>query len=106
MRARIGRPTAEIASELPTRYQARRSALCPQDQLGTVMRRAVEHSKNMPRLLVDGIRFSPIPGSDAWVLVIPEKECPYCEILADAATSEIAEALAEQYSQHVFEWRK
>lgn len=106
MRARIGRTTAEIASELPMRYQARRSALCPQDQLGTVMRRAVEHSKNMPRMLVDGIRFSPIPGSDSWVLVIPEKERPYCEILADAATSEIAEALAEQYAQHVFEWRK
>jgi mannose-1-phosphate guanylyltransferase/phosphomannomutase len=106
MRARCNRSLAELAAELPQRYAAKRSAFCPQDQLGTVMRRAVEHTKNMPRLLVDGIRFSPIAGSDARVLVIPEKERPYCEILSDAATPETAEALAEQYSQYVFEWKK
>jgi phosphomannomutase len=106
MRARCNRSLAELAAELPQRYAAKRSAFCPQDQLGTVMRRAVEHTKNMPRLLVDGIRFSPIAGSDARVLVIPEKDRPYCEILSDAATPETAEALAEQYSQYVFEWKK
>ncbi len=106
MCAQIGRPISEIAAELPTRYQARRSAFCPQDHLGAVMRRAVEHSKSMPQLLVDGIRFSPIPGSDAWVLIIPEKERPYCEVFSDASSPEVAEAIAEQYAQFVFEWKK
>lgn len=106
MRATIGRTISDIASELPIRFQARRSALCPQDCLGTVMRRAVEHTKEMPRMLIDGIRFQPITGKDAWVLVIPEKERPYCEIITDADTPELAEALAEEYSKHVFEWKK
>ena len=70
------------------------------------MRRAMEHTKLMERTLVDGIRFSPIKGNSAWVLVIPEKERPYCEILTDADSKETAEVLAEEYSAQVYEWRK
>ncbi len=106
MRSTIGRTISELTDELPIRFQARRNAFCPQDSLGTVMRRAVEHTKEMPRLMIDGIRFNPITGKDAWVLVIPEKERPYCEILSDAETPELAEVLAEEYAKHVFEWRK
>ncbi|MBS1904168.1 MAG: NTP transferase domain-containing protein [Bacteroidetes bacterium] len=106
MRAKIGRRLGDIAAELPLRHQTRRSTFCPQDQLGTVMRRAVEHTKHMPRILVDGIRFQPIEGNDAFVLVIPERERPNCEILVDAATVETAEQLATQYTEMVTEWRK
>ena len=106
MRARIGVPLVELAKELPKRYQARGSAFCPQDQLGTVMRRAVEHSKDFPRILIDGIRFSPIANSDAWVLLIPERERPYCEILSDADSPEVAESIAASYSTYVQQWRK
>lgn len=96
----------DIAKDLPQRVQARRQAFCPQDQLGTVMRRAMVHTKSMDRILVDGIRFSPIAGNSAWVLVIPEKERPYCEILTDADSQETADVLAEEYSAQVYEWRK
>ncbi len=106
MRAFIGKTLDEIASDLPIRYQTRRSTFCPQDQLGTVMRRAVEQTKHLPRILIDGIRFQPIEGSNAYVLIIPEKERPYCEILVDAETPEIAEMLSLQYSELVSEWRK
>ncbi len=106
MQARIGTPLTEVAESLPKRYQARRSAFCPQDQLGTVMRRAVEHSKDLPRVLIDGIRFSPLPNSDAWVLIIPERERPYCEILSDADSQEDAETIAASYSTYVQQWRK
>lgn len=106
MRARGGEDLHSVASTLPERYQAKRSEFCPLDQLGTVMRRAVEHSKEMPRILIDGIRFSPIAGSDAWVLIIPERERPYCEVLADAGSQEQADELAREYGNHVQEWRK
>ncbi|HET9136199.1 MAG TPA: hypothetical protein VFO76_06145, partial [Candidatus Kapabacteria bacterium] len=106
MRARIGRKIADIAAEIPMRHQARRSTPCPQDELGTVMRHAVEHTKGMERLLVDGIRFYPSTGSDSFVLVIPEKDRPYCEVLTDANTEHEAEQLAEQYGGLVTEWRK
>jgi mannose-1-phosphate guanylyltransferase/phosphomannomutase len=106
MMACTGIKIGDIAKDLPQRCQASRQAFCPQDQLGTVMRRAMEHTKKMPRTLVDGIRFSPIKGNSAWVLVIPEKERPYCEILTDADSKETAEVLAEEYSAQVYEWRK
>lgn len=106
MQAMIGTQLVDIAASLPKRYQARRSAFCPQDQLGTVMRRTVEHTKDLPRILIDGIRFTPNPKSDAWVLIIPERERPYCEILADAGTAEEADALAASYSTYVQQWRK
>ena len=96
----------DIAQSLPRREQAHRQAFCPQDQLGTVMRRAMEHTKSMQRTLVDGIRFSPIGKDSAWVLIIPEKERPYCEILTDANSKETAEVLAEEYSAQIYEWRK
>ncbi|MEP7235425.1 MAG: hypothetical protein ABI778_09035, partial [Ignavibacteriota bacterium] len=106
MMACTGIKIGEMAKDLTHRAQASRHAFCPQDQLGTVMRRAMEHTKNMPRILVDGIRFCPIKDSTAWVLVIPEKERPYCEILTDADSEEMAEVLAEEYSAQVYEWRK
>ena len=106
MMARTELSIGEIAKDLPHRVQSHRQAFCPQDQLGTVMRRAMDHTKSMKRTLVDGIRFSPIPGSSAWVLIIPEKERPYCEILTDADSRETADVLAEEYSAQVYEWRK
>ncbi len=106
MMARTQIKIGDIAKDLPRRVQAHRQAFCPQDHLGTVMRRAMEHTKSMDRILVDGIRFSPISGNSAWVLIIPEKERPYCEILTDADSKETAEVLAEEYSAQVYEWRK
>lgn len=106
MMARTNLKIGDIAKDLPHREQSHRQAFCPQDQLGTVMRRAMEHTKSMDRTLVDGIRFSPIAGNSAWVLIIPEKERPYCEILTDADSKETAEVLAEEYSAQVYEWRK
>jgi mannose-1-phosphate guanylyltransferase/phosphomannomutase len=106
MMARTKLKIGEISRDLPHREQARRQAFCPQDQLGTVMRRAMEHTKSMHRTLVDGIRFTPMEKNSAWVLIIPEKERPYCEILTDADSKETAEVLAEEYSAQVYEWRK
>jgi len=106
MMARTKMKIGDIAQSLPHREQAHRQAFCPQDQLGTVMRRAMEHTKAMQRTLVDGIRFSPIGKDSAWVLIIPEKERPYCEILTDANSKETAEVLAEEYSAQIYEWRK
>lgn len=106
MMAATNMKIGEISKDLPHREQASRQAFCPQDQLGTVMRRAMEHTKSMERTLVDGIRFSPIENNSAWVLIIPEKERPYCEILTDADSKETAEVLAEEYSSQVYEWRK
>jgi mannose-1-phosphate guanylyltransferase/phosphomannomutase len=105
MLAVLGRNLSELASELPKRVQQRRQVYCPTEQIGTVMRHAMDHSNEMRRVLVDGIKMYPISTSDAWVLVLPEKEKPYCDVTVDAADSPTAERLGEEYARYVFEWR-
>lgn len=100
-----GKTLGEIADGLPHRTQTKRQVFCPTDQLGTVMRQAMEHSKSMKTILVDGIKMYPNGDGGAWVLVLPEKERPYCEVLVDAPTEDAAEQLADTYAKRVYEWR-
>jgi hypothetical protein len=65
----------------------------------------MDHSRDMKKLLIDGIRFYPKPEVNEWVLVLPEKERPYCEILVDAMTEGDADVLADDYAKRVFVWR-
>lgn len=106
MLAIVGKSLGEMAQGLPHRIQTRRQVFCPTDQLGTVMRRAMEHSKSMKTMLVDGIKMYPHGDSGPWVLVLPEKERPYCEVVVDADSRDGAEELADEYSRFVFEWRE
>jgi mannose-1-phosphate guanylyltransferase/phosphomannomutase len=105
MLACVGKGLSEIAKDLPKRVQTKRQVFCPTDQLGTVMRHAMDHSRDMKKLLIDGIRFYPKPEVNEWVLVLPEKERPYCEILVDAMTEGDADVLADDYAKRVFVWR-
>lgn len=105
MLAVCGKSLGEIADGLPHRIQTKRQVFCPTDQLGTVMRHAMDHSKSMKTILVDGIKMYPNASDGAWVLVLPEKERPYCEVLVDAASREAAEELADSYAKQVYEWR-
>jgi mannose-1-phosphate guanylyltransferase / phosphomannomutase len=105
MLAFTGKTLGEIAMGLPRRAQARRQVFCPTDQIGTVMRHAMDHSRSMKTVLVDGIKLYPNGDSGSWVLVLPEKERPYCEVLVDAPDQDQAENLAESYAKHVYEWR-
>jgi mannose-1-phosphate guanylyltransferase/phosphomannomutase len=101
----LGKSLGQVADGLPHRIQTKRQVFCPTDQLGTVMRHAMDHSRTMKTILVDGIKMYPDGDSGAWVLVLPEKERPYCEVLVDAPTRDAAEALADSYAKQVYEWR-
>jgi mannose-1-phosphate guanylyltransferase/phosphomannomutase len=105
MLAIVGKSLGEIADGLPHRIQTKRQVFCPTDQLGTVMRHAMDHSRTMKTILVDGIKMYPDGIGGSWILVLPEKERPYCEVLVDAPTRDAAEALADSYAKHVYEWR-
>jgi mannose-1-phosphate guanylyltransferase / phosphomannomutase len=105
MLAVLGKSLGDIADGLPHRIQTKRQVFCPTDQLGTVMRHAMDHSKTMKTILVDGIKMYPDGSDGSWILVLPEKERPYCEVLVDAPTRDAAEALADSYAKHVYEWR-
>jgi phosphomannomutase len=64
----------------------------------------MDYTRSMQKVLVDGIKFHP-DGDDCWVLVLPEKERPYCAILADAPTDERAIQLSEKFAGLVQQWR-
>ncbi len=105
MLAVLGKNIGEIASDMPERAQSRKQVACPTEELGRVMRHAMEYSHEMKRFLIDGIMFYPKTNSEAWVLILPEKERPYCTVLTDAATQPEADALATEYAEIVEGWR-
>ena len=114
MLAVVEKSLSEVARNVPRRAQARKQVFCPSEELGRVMRHAMDYSKSMKKVLIDGIKFYPSAardgngsdGNGAWVLVLPEKERPYCTVLIDAASQQTADALASEYAEKVEEWRK
>ncbi len=106
MLAVLGKNIGEIAQDMPRRAQSRKQVACPTEELGRVMRHAMDHSHAMKRFLIDGIKFYPKKKSEAWVLILPEKERPYCSVLTDAATQPEADALAKEYAEMVEGWRR
>ncbi len=106
MLAVVEKNLGDIAHDMPRHAQARKQVFCPTDDLGKVMRQAMDHSRDMKKVLVDGIKFYPHDGTNAWVLVIPEKERPYCTVLTDAREEREATKLAEEYADLVEEWKK
>ncbi len=105
MLAVLGKNLGEIARDMPRHAQSRTEVECPTEQLGKVMRQAMDHAQDMRRVLIDGIKFYPVNGNPSWVLVLPDKERPYCSILADAPTEADANMLADKYAKLVEHWR-
>ncbi len=106
MLATVEKNLGEVARDMPRHAQARKQVFCPTEELGRVMRNAMDYSRDMKKVLIDGIKFYPHNDGEAWVLVLPEKERPYCTILVDATTQLEAEELSKEYAGRVEEWRK
>ena len=106
MLATVEKNLGEIARDMPRRAQARKQVFCPTEELGKVMRQAMDYSHDMRKVLLDGIKFYPQNDGEAWGLVLPEKERPYCTVLVDATTQPEADELSKEYAEMVEEWRK
>ena len=106
MLAVVGKNLGEVAKDMPRHAQSRREVACPTEQLGKVMRHAMDHAHDMKRVLIDGIKFYPTEGDPSWVLVLPDKERPYCSILADGRDEAAANSLSAKYAGMVEGWRE
>jgi mannose-1-phosphate guanylyltransferase/phosphomannomutase len=106
MLAVVGKTLAEVAKDMPHHAQSRKQVFCPTEELGKVMRHAMDYSRDMQKVLIDGIKFYPQNDGGAWVLVLPEKERPYCSVLVDAKTDKEAEELSEEFAGMVEAWRR
>ncbi|MDP4200007.1 MAG: sugar phosphate nucleotidyltransferase [Bacteroidota bacterium] len=104
MLAVLDRNLGDVARDMPHHAQARSEVFCKPDEFGKVMRHTMDHAHSMKKVLIDGIKFYPDFG-DSWVLVLPDKERPYCSVLADARTEHAAKDLARKYAGLVEQWR-
>src|SRR5262249_32414805 len=59
MLAVLDKNLGDVASDMPNRAQSRQQVFCPTEQLGKVMRHAMNHSHSMRKVLIDGIKFYP-----------------------------------------------
>jgi mannose-1-phosphate guanylyltransferase/phosphomannomutase len=102
MIARTGATLSELDKSLPKRYQSTVLVPCPWEQKGTVMRRAMEHSEQLERQLIDGVK---IFFDDRSVLLVPDKEGPNFAVTAEADKAEDALQLRDDYAQKVTSWQ-
>ncbi len=105
MLAVLGKNLGEVARDMPHRAQSRSQVFCKPEELGKIMRRAMNHAHAMKKVLIDGIKFYPQHDDNSWVLLLPERERPYCSILADAETEKVAKSLSVKYTGLVEKWR-
>jgi mannose-1-phosphate guanylyltransferase/phosphomannomutase len=103
MIAKTGYTLGQLNRELPRRAIVDRAVECPWEVKGRVMRKAMEHSENRPRQLLDGVK---IFLDDSWVLLIPDKERPLFHIIVESGEKNEAGQIAHEYERLVREWKE
>ena len=102
MLAKTGWRISEIDNKLPIRYQSTLTIPVPWEKKGTVMRKAMEHSEGMERMLIEGVK---IFKNDSSVLLCPKNESPSFIVVSDSANFETAESLLKTYSSLINQWQ-
>jgi mannose-1-phosphate guanylyltransferase/phosphomannomutase len=92
---------SKLDSELPRRYNRNLKIDCPWEAKGLVMRKAMEHSQEKKRELVEGVK---IYLDEESVLLIPEKETAHFSIVSESDNEFNADFLADKYSGIVQKW--
>ncbi len=102
MIAQTGYSLSDLDRTLPKRHLATASVSCQWENKGTVMRRAMEYSEGLQRLLIDGVK---IMDGSVSVLLVPDREEARFNIHAEADAPELAERELERYTTLVTQWR-
>ena len=83
--AAAGTPLSAIVAEVREPHVAHELVPTPWERKGAVMRGVMERAKDLPTVLVDGVK---ILYPDGWALVLPDPEQPVTHVWAEA-TSEL-----------------
>lgn len=103
MLAQTGLSTYELDETLPRQYQCVKEVLVPWNTKGKIMRRAMEHSENKDRALVEGVK---IFEQDTAVLILPDKEKGAFTVFSEAPTEKLAKSKLEEYVELINTWKK
>lgn len=102
MVAATGYTLSDLDRTLPKRHLLQQSVPCAWESKGTVMRRAMEHSENKQRLLVDGVK---ILDGTVSILLVPDREEATFTVTAEADTADKAQRELDRYAALVAQWR-
>ena len=102
MVAATGYTLSDLDRTLPKRHLLQQSVPCAWESKGTVMRRAMEHSENKQRLLVDGVK---ILDGTVSILLVPDREEATFTVTAEADTADKAQRELDRYTTLVAQWR-
>ncbi|MGA2295921.1 MAG: sugar phosphate nucleotidyltransferase [FCB group bacterium] len=92
---------SELDKQLPKRYQHQINVVCPWSYKGAVMRKAMEHSEQFDRQLVEGVKILKEGNS---ILLVPDREIAAFHIITESNQYEAAVSLAKKYSTLVNQW--
>lgn len=103
MIALSGHKLSELDESVPKRYQNTICVDCSWEYKGQVMRELMEHSENMKRELVEGVKIHFETGDT--VLVMPDKESSGFIIIGESKAYETATLLSKKYQKYVESWQ-
>ncbi len=98
--AEAGRPLSAVVAEISETHVAHDTVPTPWERKGTVMRGVMERAKDMPTVLVDGVKILYPTG---WALVLPDPELAITHVWAEGTSDVEARRLAAIYSGQVAE---
>jgi mannose-1-phosphate guanylyltransferase / phosphomannomutase len=93
-----GQRLSDLVAAAPRPCCAHEGVVTPWERKGQVMRAVMDLGKDMPTVLVDGVK---VVHDDGWCLVVPDPEEPLTHIWAEAASDDAARARAQDYARQV-----
>ncbi|MHB1127840.1 MAG: sugar phosphate nucleotidyltransferase [Bacillota bacterium] len=91
---------SELIAEIPEFYLSRKTAYCPWEEKGRVMRTLIGDRHQGEVELLDGIK---IYHPEGWALVLPDSEEPVYQVYSEAFNKEIADSLTDMYVNRINE---
>lgn len=89
---------ADLIDEIPDFHLEVKTADCPWEHKGRIMRALISEVKELPVELIDGVK---IRHEKGWALVLPHSEEPQYNIYTEGLSHEIAEELGAFYQDKI-----
>lgn len=101
--AREERRLTKLTERIPTFALSKRKVDCPWQDKGKVMRFLMEETRGEQVELIDGIK---VYHEEGWTLILPDSDEPVFRVVANAVSTQQAEALAVTYARKIENFRE
>ncbi len=103
--AKTNKRIGELDRETPRLKFIKKNVSCPWHVKGKVLRKLTEHSENIPRQLIEGIKLYPngFDGTTS-IMLNPDRARPVFHINAESESTTTAEKLCNEYELLINQW--